>query len=47
MHAAVCSEKERTHELRNKRDLNAKRSSIAGEMAVMSPTERVVFVSKP
>lgn len=46
MHA-VCSEKERTRKQRKKRELNAKRSSIAGEMAVMSLTERVVFVSKP
>lgn len=43
MHA-VYSEKEVTHK---KRELEAKRRSIAGEMAVMSLTERVVFVSKP
>lgn len=46
MHA-VYSEKEVTHKPSKKRELKAKRRRIAGEMAVMSLTERVVFVSKP
>lgn len=46
MHA-VCSERERTRKQRRKRELNAKRSSIIGEIAVMSLTERDFFVSKP